>query len=324
MMTDVAWGLVGAGDVARKRVAAALSNAPNSHLLAVSRRNAEELAAFAREFNIERTYEDWRDLVSDPYVTAVYIATPVFLHAEMAAAAAAAGKHVLCEKPMALSVAECERMMTAAAEAGVTLGVAYYRHFYPVLNRIKEMLAQGVIGIPVLAQVNAFEQFDPGPDHPRAWLLDEEKAGGGPLYDFGCHRIEVLLNLFGSIADVTGRVDEIAFRRDVEDTAVAVMRHQDGPLAVLSVSHGPAEPRDSLDIFGTDGSIHVPVLNDGDLRVLADGRSHSEQHPPADNLHQPLIEQFVRAASGVEAAAVDGGVGREVNRLLELITAEST
>ncbi len=323
-MDDVSWGLIGAGDIARKRVAAALADAPYSTLVAASRRRSDELSAFAEAFHVDRTYQDWRDLVSDDDVDAVYVATPVHLHAEMTVAAAAAGKHVLCEKPMARTVEECERMISAAEEAGVKLGVSYYRHLYPVIDRIKALLADGSVGAPVVAQINAFEQFDPDPDHPRAWLLDEGKAGGGPLYDFGCHRIEVLLNLFGTAAGITGRVDRVVFERDVEDTAVAAIRFDRGPIAVLTVSHGPSEPQDTLDVFGTSGSIHVPVLNEGTLRIRRNGQSRVERHPPPANLHQPLIEQFVRAVRRNEAPVVDGNAGREVNRLLELVSAGTT
>ena len=100
-------------------------------------------------------------MIADEEVDAVYIATPVHLHAAQAIAAARAGKHVLCEKPMAMNVAECDEMIAACSENGVRLGVAYYRHFYPVIDRIRSLLASGEIGTPILAQMNAFEWFDP-------------------------------------------------------------------------------------------------------------------------------------------------------------------
>ena len=143
-------------------------------------------------------------MIRDPEVDAVYVATPVRLHVEHAVAAAEAGKHVLCEKPMALDVAECERMRAAARAHGVRLGVAYYRHHYPIVGRLRALVASGEIGAPVIANVQAFEHFDPGPDHPRAWLLRRSESGGGPMMDFGCHRIEVLLDVLGPVAEVDG------------------------------------------------------------------------------------------------------------------------
>ena len=98
-------------------------------------------------------------------IKAVYLATPVYLHAEQTIAAAEAGKHVLCEKPMALSVTDCDRMIAACQANGVQLSIAYYRHHYPVIRRVKELLAAGAIGQPVIAQINAFERFDPALEH---------------------------------------------------------------------------------------------------------------------------------------------------------------
>ena len=103
--------------------------------MAVSRANADLVEAFAREAGARRWHADWRDLVRDPAIDAVYVATPVHLHAEQTIAAAAAGKHVLCEKPMAMDASECDRMIAACRAAGVRLGVAYYRHFYPAVIR---------------------------------------------------------------------------------------------------------------------------------------------------------------------------------------------
>lgn len=117
-------------------------------------------------------------------------ATPVHLHAEQTIAAAEAGKHVLCEKPMAMNTAECDRMIAVCRASGVTLGVAYYRHFYPVIARIKQILASEEIGRPVLAQIDLFERFNPAPDDPRAWFVRAAEAGGGPMFDFGCHRLQ--------------------------------------------------------------------------------------------------------------------------------------
>ena len=92
----------------------------------------------------------------------VYVATPVHVHAAQTIAAAEAGKHVLCEKPMAMTAAECDRMIAACRAHGVRLGIAYYRRFYPAVIRVKDIIASGEIGTPVFAQMNAFEHFDPG------------------------------------------------------------------------------------------------------------------------------------------------------------------
>lgn len=321
MTRRVGWGLVGCGDIARKRVAPALRDLENCELVAVSRADASRAEAFAAEFGARRWHADWRELIKDPEVEAVYVATPVRLHAEQAVAAIESGKHVLCEKPLALNVAECERMNAAAEANGVSLGVAYYRRFYPVVERVRELLESGEIGVPVIAQLNAFERFDPGPDHPRRWLLDKGQSGGGPMFDFGCHRIEVLFNLFGDMKAVRGLATNVLFEREVEDTASALLRFARGTQGVISVTHAAREPQDTLEIFGSEGSLSVAVLNEGQLRVRTVEGDRVETHPPHANLHQPLIDDFSNAVLEGRHPRVDGRVGQKVSEILELIYA---
>ena len=316
-MDVVRWGLIGCGDIAAKRVAEALRRSAGSELVAVARARRELAAEFAERHGARRGHADWQALVGDDEVDAVYVATPVHLHAEQAVAAARAGKHVLCEKPMAIDVAGAESMLAEARARGVRLGIAYYRHHYPVVARLRQVLASGELGEPVLAQVQAFEAFDVPRDHPRAWFLRRAQAGGGPMADFGCHRVEVLLDLLGPVAEAQGFPDNVRFRdRDVEDTFVARLRFRSGAIALLSVTHAVHERRDTLEIFGTRGSAHAGVLNQGDLRVVTAGGVREERHPPHPNLHQPLVEDFVAAVREGREPAVSGEVGLEVTRVL--------
>ena len=306
------WGLIGAGDIVRKRVAAALRDAPGSQLVAISRARADLAESFATACGADRWHARWQDLVRDPGIDAVYVATPVRLHAEQTIAAAEAGKHVLCEKPMAMDVGECERMIAACRAHRVTLGVAYYRHFYPIVARVRALLAAGEVGKPVLAQIDAFERFNPQPHEDRYWFVQRSEAGGGPMFDFGCHRLELLLSLFGPVRQTVGLTANVIFDREVEDTAVATMTFVSGPCATVTVTHAAIEPRDTLRVFGTTGSIHVSVLNAGDLVITPQGQEVRETHPPPPNLHQPLVEDFVEAVRSGRAPLVDGEVGRAV------------
>lgn len=319
-MKTIGWGLVGCGDIAAKRVAAALRDSTGSALVTVARAHADKAAEFAAGHGARRWHADWREVLQDPEVDAVYLATPVRLHAAQAIAAAEAGKHVLCEKPMALDTDACERMIAAARANGVRLGVAYYRHHYPVVARLREILASGEIGAPVHAYAQAFEPFDPGPDHPRAWLLRRSESGGGPMADFGCHRIEVLLDLLGPVAEVHGYPVNVRYReREVEDACTAHLRFRSGAVALLEVSHAAAEARDTFGIFGTRGSAHVGVLNQGALRVVTADGTREEQHPPHLNLHQPLVEDFLAAVRAGREPAVTGAVGLDVARVVARI-----
>ena len=306
------WGLIGCGDIAQKRVAPALVETQRSELVAVSRANTDLLDEFADKFNVPHRFADWNELVRCKDIDAVYVATPVNLHAEQTITALESGKHVLCEKPMALNVADCDRMISAAKAHGGKLGIAYYRHFYPVVRRMKEVINSGEIGKPVIARVTAFEWFDPAPSNSRAWLLKPEISGGGPMFDFGCHRIQLLLHLFGSTRQVTGVTATALFNRIVEDTAAATFEFEQGTIATLTVSHAVMEPRDSFTVFGSEGSMNVEVLNEGNLIITTRDSLRSELHAPAQNIHQPLIEDFVQAVIDDRQPLVTGEMGKAV------------
>jgi len=308
----VRWGLIGAGDIVRKRVAGALKEARGSELVAVSRARADLVEPFAREIGAPRWHASWRDLVVDPDVDAVYVATPVRLHAEQTIAAAEAGKHVLCEKPMAMDVAECDRMIAACRASDVRLGVAYYRRFYPAVRRAADILASGEIGEPVFAQMIASEPFDPRPGAPRYWLVQRSESGGGPMADFGCHRVEVLLHLLGPVRQVKSLVAQVVLQRDVEDTAVALLEFARGACAVVAVTNAAADRQDTLDLFCSKGSIRVGSLNSGEIIVHAAGLDRRESHPPPANVHVPLVEDFVSAVHARREPTVDGSAARAV------------
>lgn len=318
-MVALKWGLIGAGDIARKRIAPALRDLSDCELVSVSRARADQAESFAREFGAAKWFADWHEQITDPEIDAVYIATPVYLHAEQTIAAAEAGKHVLCEKPMALTVADCDRMIAACRANNVKLGIAYYRRFYPVLARSKEIINSGEIGSVTLAQINAFEYVDLEEDDPRYWFLEKERSGGGPMMDFGCHRVELLTDLFGTAARVTSLVSYCAFEREVEDTAIASILFESGTCGTVTVTHAAIEAKDTLDIYGTMGSIHIPVLNKGEMAIRTGNNERAESHPPHANFHQPLIEEFTDAVLAGRESRVGGETGREVQDVLEQV-----
>lgn len=292
-----------------------LLNLPNCDLVAVARARGDLAESFARRFGARKWYADWQAFAQDEEIDAVYIATPVHLHAAQTIAAAEAGKHVLCEKPMAMNVQECERMTAACQAHHVKLGVAYYRHFYPAVARVKEVIRSGEIGQPVVIQINAFERFNPEPGHPRHWFVEKAKAGGGPMFDFGCHRIEVLLNIFGLIKRSIGSTASVTFDREVEDTAVGLFEFELRMRGVLTVTHAAREPQDTVDLFATEGSIHIPVLNHGVMRIKTTAGERTETHPPHSNLHQPLIDDFTQAVLADREPQVGSAIGQEVAKI---------
>lgn len=322
-MDIVRWGLIGSGEIARKAVVPAFSELETCSLTCVASRQPEKAAAFSRDSGAKRWYTRWEDLIRDEEIDAVYIATPHYLHAEQAIAAAESGKHVLCEKPMALNGDQCRAMIRACAGAGagVKLGVAYYRRFYPLLKRIKTLLAEGAIGTASLCQINSFTWYDLQPGDPQYWLFQPEKSGGGPLMIGGCHRIELLLNLFGAISETVSVKGNVHAQRDIEDTAAAVFRHAAGPLSVLCMSHSIRESSDTLHVFGSAGSIHVPALNRGEMLLTYGGQTETECHPAHKNSHLPLIRSFCQSVLKGEDPVVDGSLGLEVQLVEDAIYA---
>ena len=321
-MSVLRWGLIGAGDIARKRIAPALRDLPNGEFVSVSRSRSELAESFAAEFGARKWFADWREQILDDEIDAVYLATPVNVHAEQTIVAAEAGKHVLCEKPMALAVKDCDDMIAACKANNVKLGIAYYRRLYPAVIRAKQIIDSGEIGKVSFAQIIAFEYFDPAPDHPRRWFVEKEKSGGGPMIDFGCHRIEVFTNLFGSVRRLQSLISNDVLGREVEDTASALFQFENGTCAALTVTHASIEPQDTLDIYGTSGSIHIPSLNLGQLRITSSGSERHEALPPTANFHEPLIADFADAVLLGREPQVDGETGREISRLIEEIYEE--
>jgi len=135
------------------------------------------------------------------------------------------------------------------------------------------------------------------------------------MMDFGCHRLEVLIDLFGNVRRSESITANVEFDREVEDTAAVLLQFESGPCASLVVTHAAREPQDTLEIFGTAGSIHVPVLNTGDIRIKTAADERGESHAPHANFHQPLIEDFADAVLTDREPRVGGETGRMIAML---------
>ncbi len=318
-MRKLGFGLIGCGDISQKRVAPALRDLDNCELVAVTRAKTELVEESAREFGARRWYKTVGELLKDAEVEAVYIATPHNQHTEQAIASAEAGKHVLCEKPLALNAPDARRIIDACSKNGVRLGVAYYRHHYPVISRVKDIVRSGEIGKVTMVQINAFESHQFPQGHPKYWTAVKEYAGGGPMMNFGCHRIEVIIHILGPAAAVASQLTNPLYQRDVEDNAAALLQFEDGAIGVLSISKAVREPADTLDVYGSKGSVHVPVLNKGALHVWTADGERNEDHPPHQNIHQPLIDDFARAVVEDREPEVNGGVALRVQEVLDQV-----
>lgn len=286
-MSKVNWVVAGIGDIARKRVIPAIQSEPRSSLYGFVTRNPTKAAAYPGA----RTWPSIEEAIADAAVQAVYIALPVAMHADVAIKALRAGKHILCEKPMAMNSAQATEMVAEANTTGRLLGVSYYRRLYPKLIRAKQLIAEGAIGRPVLAEANCHGWLETL--EGREWLMDPALSGGGPLYDIASHRIDAMNFLFGQPKSATGVLSNTVHRMPVEDSATVVIKYPNGVHGVVDVRWNSHVARDQFRIIGTDGEIGLDPLNGPELRVKTQGEGRVENLPPHANLHYPAVENFV-------------------------------
>jgi 1,5-anhydro-D-fructose reductase (1,5-anhydro-D-mannitol-forming) len=289
------WIVIGIGDITIRRVIPAIQAEPRSTLYGVVTRDPAKAAGYG-----VRTWRTLDEALTDSAVQAVYVATPVFLHAPQTLQALRVGKHVICEKPMAMNEAEARTMVQVAEESGKLFGVAYYRRCYPKVQRAKQLLQQGAIGKPVVAELTNHMWFDGSGS--RSWLVDPARAGGGPLFDIASHRIDVLNFLFGKPVQVSGQWSNVVHHYAVEDNATAMIEYENGVRGIVDVRWHSKIARDECRLRGTDGEIEMSPLNGPDL-VWPAGRENLPAHP---NLHYPMIENFVDAVEGKKELLASG------------------
>jgi 1,5-anhydro-D-fructose reductase (1,5-anhydro-D-mannitol-forming) len=280
------WLVIGVGDITTKRVLPAILAEGRSSLAGIVTRDP----AKAAHYNVPG-WTVLEEALKESHADAVYVATPVFLHAPQTIASLRAGKHVLCEKPMALNYEEACSMQRAAAESGRVFGVAYYRRMYAKVNRAKELIEAGAIGRPVFAEATSHDWLDAESSHP-GWLADPKLAGGGPLYDIASHRIDLMNYLFGKPARACGQMSTLVQKLDVEDNATVMIEYENGVRGIIDVRWHSHVARDEFRIRGTDGEIDLSPLNSPAL-VYPGG---TESVPAPDNLHFPCVQNFVDAA----------------------------
>lgn len=307
MASTIRWGILGCGDVAEKKGGPALYQAEGSKLIAVMRRDLEKAQDFARRHGAQRAYDSVEGLLSDPEIDAVYIATPPHLHCEQTLQAAAAGKHVLVEKPMALTVAECDQMIAACAAAGVSLHVAYYRRYWPKFQAIKAALEAGALGTVLGARLQLCTLAPTS-----GWRVDPSISGGGHVVDVGSHRLDMLLYLLGDITAVHGFAANRLGHHAAENDSVFALQFASGVVASACFHFATRPSRDILELFGTDGTLTCDPF-DGTAFTL-NGVEHRFETPTPTHL------PFVQALVNQEPGHVTGMEGKKVTEILRALS----
>ena len=289
------WIVIGIGDITKRRVIPAIQAEPRSRLYGFVTRDLAKAVPYEA-----KAWPTLDDALTDPQVQAVYVGTPVFLHAPQTIQSLRAGKHVLCEKPMAMNEGEARAMVQAAEESGKTFGVAYYRRCYPKVQRAKQLLDAGAIGRPVFAELTNHMWFDG--EGERNWLFDPAKAGGGPLFDIASHRIDVLNFLFGQPQRVAAQLSNAVHHYAVEDNATVMIEYGSGVRGIVDVRWNSKIIQDECRIRGTEGEMEMSPLNGPDL-IYPGGR---ENLPVHSNVHLPTIANFIDAIEGKAALLASG------------------
>jgi predicted dehydrogenase len=317
---ELRWGFIGAGDVTRVKGSPAAFTHVNSRVVAVVRRDLDRARQYAAEHGIPKAHASVDDLLADPEVNAVYISTPPQLHCEQTIQAARAGKHVLCEKPLAPSVADCTRMVDACRLAGVLFAVAYYRRFYPLVEKMREIVEGGTLGRLTSALVVNHGFFNARlEDGSVPWRAVRATSGGGVLTDVGSHRIDLLLYLLGGAAEVSAQVDTLGAQLEVEDKATALIRFQNRAIATVDESWCSRARQDHFEIGGVEGRVVAPDL-EGDRLMLQHGKNVEwiEVERPPRGTHAPAVRDFARALNEGGSVRCSGEDGARATQIIEL------
>ena len=289
------WLVVGIGDITRKRVIPAIEADGRSVLRGVVTRDLRKAEAYPGVL----AWESLEEALKDEAIDAVYVASPVFLHAAQTIACLRAGKHVLCEKPTAMNFEEASQMVEEADRAGVLFGVAYYRREYSKLKRAKELIAAGAIGKPLLVEATYHGWLE---SEERGWLRDPKMAGGGPLYDVASHRIDACNYLFGKPERAVGLRSNAVHALGVEDSATVLVGYAGGVHAVVDVRWNSRVARDEFRVVGVDGAIELTPLNGASLGWPGG----AEELAAAENVHAPAVTNFVGAVLDGEGLMCPG------------------
>jgi predicted dehydrogenase len=316
-MQRIVWGLIGCGDIAGKRVAAAISNHPLCRLGTVMCRNEKKAKLFALAHGAAGHSSNPEDVLSNKKIDAIYIATPPDSHCDYTVAAALAGKHVLCEKPMALSSGECKRMIAACQQNRVKLGVAYYRRCYPQVQEVRTMLEEGKLGKVIVARASVGEQYKLPPDSPGNWRLDPSIGGGGPLQDIGSHRLDLMTYLFGEPEYVGASLEHSDQGWQVEEAATLILRYSGGVRGVMSCFWNHPGKHDMLEIHATAGKAIFNPLSGNEYELIVNKESQVVQVDFPKNEHAPLINDFVESIIQDREPICSGIDGEVTTRIIE-------
>jgi len=321
-MEKINWGIIGCGDVTELKSGPAFNKVANSSLVAVMRRNAAKAKDYANRHNVPRWYGDANQLVNDPEVNAVYIATPPASHEAYTLAAIDAGKPVYVEKPMALKYAAAINMANAAAAKNVKLVVAHYRREQPLFKKIKQLINDNAIGDVRLVRLEFYKPLlskEELTDEKNAWRVDPSVAGGGLFHDLAPHQLDLMYYFFGPVQKITGISANQAGRYAADDMVAGNILFKNGAAFNGSwcFNVAPEAASDHCEIIGSAGKINFSVFNGHSLTIQTHGTEITHSFDPLQHVQQPMIEKTVQYFLGTATNPCSGEEGAEVMRMME-------
>ncbi|MDH3309035.1 MAG: Gfo/Idh/MocA family oxidoreductase [Acidimicrobiia bacterium] len=308
-MKQLGWGVIGIGNIVQGTIAPAMVAEPECDLVAAVSRDQGRADDFAARFGARYAYTDYDEMLANPEVEAVFIATPNAQHAAQVVAAARAGKQVLCDKPLAINVGDAAAALRACQEAGVRLGVNFHYRHLPWVGDVTGMITAGVIGEVKVVHL----EVGSGTRNYDNWRSDPEMAGLGSVHNVGIHGLDFLRVILDSEpVEVMAMFDHAPGSGAVEMLALVVLRFENGAIVYANLNETIPHPQNDIAIYGSEGRIVGTAFtrsrSDGKLAVLtADGETVTDY--PAPEAHRLSVAAFTHAVlSGGEpnASGLDG------------------
>lgn len=323
-MKEIGWGFIGCGEVTEKKSGPAFNEVPGSHVVAVMSRNAEKAESYAKRLNIKKWYTDPLELINDPEINAIYIATPPSSHATFAIMAMKAGKPVYIEKPLAASYEDCARINRISELTGVPCFVAYYRRYLPYFQKVKQIIQSGAIGTPANVQIRFSvppRDLDYKSNGSLPWRLQPDIAGGGYFYDLAPHQLDLIQDIFGVITRAHGYCSNMAKLYKAEDTISACFYFENGLPGSGSwcfVGHQSAK-EDRIEVIGEKGMLSFSVYNYSPIQlVTSEGRS-SIVVPNPPYVQLPIIRSVIEHLQGIGICECTSVSATPVNWVMDRI-----
>jgi predicted dehydrogenase len=294
-MKILQWGFIGCGEVTEMKSGPAFSEVEGSGVVAVMSRQEKNARSYAERHGVPKWYTDAQELIDDPDVNAVYIATPPSSHATFAIMAMKAGKPVYVEKPLAASYEDCARVNRVSEETGVPCFVAYYRRYLPYFQKVKDIVGQGVIGKIINVQIRFAvppRELDYKKNGNLPWRLQPDIAGGGYFYDLAPHQLDLLQHFFGVITEARGICANRGKLYQAEDSVSACFEFESGLPGSGSwcfVAHDSAR-EDRIQIIGDQGSVSFSVFDYQPIKLHTSEGLQSITVPNPPYVQYPIIK----------------------------------